>query len=133
MLVLNGVEGFELDLCYNERMAQEVRVQNESVAPPPEPDIVIRTMASDIAALKQSGGQIASALDITAGIKEQRDERSLEEVVFKAQLDGAAGKADERETTPTSSKPLIIVLVIIIAVLVLFSSGYFVIFPWLFK
>lgn len=97
------------------------------ISAPPTPDIAIRTMASDIAAIKAGGGQIVGSTIVSAGIDEGRG-RNIGGNVFKPQgaTSGTLAKSD-------SLKSLIIIVGIVVIAGAAALFGYFVLFPWLFK
>ena len=116
-------------------MAENLESQNQSIEAPPEPEISIRTMASDILAIEQGGGQMITNFGLRASEASIRREDNLfDGNLFKSSL------SKEEPTAPASvqiglnkSKLIIIIAGIFLLGLISGLIGYFAVFPWLFK
>ena len=127
--------------------------QEKKFAPaPPEPEVTIRTMDSDIKSIEQSGGEVGTPQVFSPGGQPsfaKDSEGKQEEVRAGLNLPGYAGpeksifQAQASVSSPSSPPSSNIqsggkwkVTAIIIGVLILIAGlvllGYFVVFPWLF-
>lgn len=108
--------------------------QGSNIPSPPQPDIAIRTMESDIKSLETSGGTIAAPEFFHL---EQKNESRQGEAADIAGYEGSerplftpAARAELAETPGMSPAA---VAGIVVGIVVLFGAlGYFVIFPVLF-
>ena len=62
-------------------MADNLTELNQGIQPPPEPELAIRTMESDIKSLKQSGGQAPSPEFLNLPYKVKAQPREGEELI----------------------------------------------------
>lgn len=102
--------------------------ENQEITAPPAPDIAIRTMASDTAAIKAGGGQILGT--IVSADTDSKTRFGSGESVFKSQ-DAIRSTSDLSRSNTLKSLVIIIAIMVIAGVAALF--GYSVLFPWLFK
>ena len=116
-------------------MAENLESQNQSIEAPPEPEISIRTMASDILAIEQGGGQMILNSGLRASEASIRREDDLfDGNLFKSSLGKETSAAPESvEIALNKSKLIVIIAGIFLLGLISGLIGYFVIFPWLFK
>lgn len=114
-------------------MASDIKNQN-GIAPPPEPDIAIRTMASDIKTLKTSGGQFITATEMIDGAGKTSSESNGNGFVLKSTLERRPLNIQKpkAESKWSIRKTLFIIVIITLIVVGAGLLGYFVIFPWLF-
>lgn len=125
--------------------------QEKKFAPaPPEPEITIRTMDSDIKSIEQGGGEVGAPQIFSPGGRKEDAPRQQEEVRVGLGLPGYAGPEKSIFQAPSSIgsgvprapmeegasggkwKTTAIIIGALILIVGLVLLGYFVIFPWLF-
>ncbi len=112
---------------------------DEEVKAPPASEVGIRTMASDIAAIERSGGQMTSqmALEKAAEVDSSQEVSVGEEAEAPRDLSSLVFEPGTEMQPPEGNSSRLKLVIIIVAVFVLgFASaliGYFVIFPWFLK
>ncbi len=114
--------------------------QKPKVAAPPNPEVAIRTMDSDVKTLEQSGGE--GVLPETISLPDSEAEPKFEisgytgpeKPIFSsaAPISEEAMAKTESETKESKWKLIGIILGILAIIAVFGLLGYFVISPWLF-
>ena len=133
-------------------MEENLANQSPSVPPPPEPEVAIRTMESDIKSLEQSGGTGATPQIFTPNL-ESAPASALQTPIqpyaakVEAQLNVPGYTGPEQaffkatgtvQALPVSKESfnkwrlIFIIAGVLILVALFWLLGYFVIFPWLF-
>ncbi|MBI3638155.1 hypothetical protein HY227_00220 [Candidatus Wolfebacteria bacterium] len=124
---------------------KEQEQKKTNVPEPPEPEVSIRTMDSDIKSLEQSGGQlpVGEIINSPAIKREEENEESAfseigapgytgpEKAIFEETM--AAQQAGGNETQGINKIKLAVIVAGILVIAAIFGIlGYYVISPWLF-
>jgi hypothetical protein len=129
-------------------MADNLNQQNSSAAPPPEPEIAIRTMESDLKSIEQSGGQapkpevleMKSELKPVAGIgipgytgPEQPIFSPTSPIPTSVEASQIQSEVSAKEGKSKVLKTIVIIAAVLAIVASFWFLGYYIIFPWLFS
>ncbi|MBI4159579.1 hypothetical protein HY504_00230 [Candidatus Wolfebacteria bacterium] len=122
--------------------------QSRSVSAPPPPEMTIRTMKSDLASLKASGGtetvpqifrpHLSAEPERTKDAEKQNDEAQQAPPAFPSGEESFFERKSSLEAITESSggsnvsKIIFIVMTAIVLVALFWVLGYYVVFPWLF-
>lgn len=118
-------------------MDENLNHQKSSISAPPEPEVTIRTLDSDVKAVEQGGGEMI--VPKAVNLEESRTEARLNIPGYtgpeKAIFASTATIAEEGLSDEKSGKWKIIGLIIgILAIISFFGFlGYYIIFPWFFS
>ncbi len=130
----------------------QVPEQKKKFAPaPPEPEITIRTMESDVKSIEQSGGEVGvpeiftpQAPQAPQAPKQQEKVRAglnlpgytgPEKSIFQSSVSVGSPQQQTNSTVENSGgkwKITAVIIGILIGIIVLILIGYYIIFPWLF-
>ncbi|MEK7162719.1 MAG: hypothetical protein AAB696_00265 [Patescibacteria group bacterium] len=125
-------------------MEENLNQQKSSISASPEPGITIRTMDSDVKAIKQGGGEMIAPQFVNR--EELKTETGFnipgytgpEKAIFAPAAtiaEADLGSAEEESSTEKSGKwKFIAIIIVILAIAIFFGFlGYSIIFPWLFS